>query len=107
MKRVRKWAIPPPPGKWQEWAGRARAEQRKVATFLRRIIVKGLLREIEVKRGRRAEPHSLAMRDKLAGELQKIALKYSEGDWVRKALTVKTNTLISDVKAIRREKAPR
>jgi hypothetical protein len=101
-----KYGIPPHPANdLRQWkAGQARGEQRSVATFFRRIIVKGLMREIEEKKGRRARPHSLATLDKLEERLRGTALKYDEDHWVRKSLTVKRNTLINDVKAVQREK---
>lgn len=68
-------AIPPHlnlnPRRWR--AGRARAEQKAVGAFLRRAIVKGLLREMEM-RGR-VKPHSKEVRDALSQRLKEIRLK--------------------------------
>jgi hypothetical protein len=98
-------AIPPRPDldprQWR--AGRARAGEKALGAFLRRAIVKGLLREME-KHGR-VKPHSEKVRDALAERLKGIRLKYDTDHWVRKALTVTTETIIDDVKAIRSEKS--
>jgi hypothetical protein len=70
----------------------------------RRDIVRGLLQGFEEKRGRRVEPHSLATLEKLAGALRGIALRHPKDRWVQEALTVRRNTLVNDVKEIRRRK---
>jgi hypothetical protein len=100
-------AIPPRPDldprQWR--AARARAEQQAVNAFLRRVIIKGLLREMEKRGPGRVKPHSKKARDALSQRLKGIRLKYDADHWVRKALTVTMETIIDDVKAIRSEKS--
>jgi hypothetical protein len=104
-----KYGIPPPTFEYyQRKAGRARGEQKAVSAFYRRIIIKGLLREMEEENSRRRrirklQPHSEATRGKLHHRLWEIALKCDPDHWIRTALKVEMNTLINDIKAIRRE----
>ena len=95
-------AIPPRPDldprQWR--AARGRVEQKEINAFFRRVMIKGLLREMT--QGQ-VQPHSKAARSALAERLKEIRLRYDEGHWVRKALTVSMETIVNDVKAIRRE----
>jgi hypothetical protein len=51
-----KYGIPPPSFEYyQRKAGRARGEQKAVAAFFGRIIIEGLLREMEKESGRRTK----------------------------------------------------
>lgn len=104
-----KWHAIPRPGedeyRWrQHLAGMARGERRSINAFIRRIAIKGLLREIEEWKGEKVRLYSLTTIDTLVKMLRKTALQYGSEYWVRKALTVKRNTLINDLKAIRKER---
>jgi hypothetical protein len=100
-----KYAIPPHPvNDLHQWrAGQARGEQQQNDAFFRRAVVAGLLQGIGERVARRRGPHSEAMRDAIMGELQKIVGRLEGGDKVKRALAVSRNTVINDIKIIRRD----
>jgi hypothetical protein len=103
---VTRYAIPPHPVEdLRQWrAGLARGEQQRDDSFFRRAVVKGLLQGCGARAARRRGPHSEAMYDAIIDELKKIVDKLGDSDSsVKRALAVARNTVINDIKVIRRE----